>query len=509
MSSHTPHNEDLDLEDEDLVLAEDEAAEEIPEDEDAPMDSDGEEEGEEEEEDGQEIQLQNDSIAHFDHHTSSIFCIASHPLTPSLIATGSGDDSAYVFSIANISPPLLPASYESNPSPSSAGAGRESIPPIQKLEGHTDSVNAITWTLPRGEFLATAGLDGNLRIYTTPSLATTSGAYKLLAEAKDEVPEINFLVACPHPSYPNTLALGASDGSVWIYTVDPSDKASPLQVQHAYYLHTGSVTAGAWTPDGKLLATVSEDGSLYIYDPFGEAAAAGIKSEGQSIISLTAADQRFEVEGGLYSIAISPSGGFLATGGGGGMIKVVGLPALGAGASTQQNKKGTKGKASSTGGGGGGGGSQTGQILATLHAQTDGIETLAFSTPPLTLLAAGSVDSSIALFDTAHRFAVRRHIRNAHDEYAVVKVDFVSSPSGPSAGAENWLLTSAGMDGVLRRWDTRGGTAAAGMGLVKEWKGHRGEGEGGGVLGFVQYGGRSGGRIVSAGDDGVSLVFAA
>lgn len=65
------------------------------------------------------------------------------------------------------------------------------------------------------------------------------------------------------------------------------------------------------------------------------------------------------------------------------------------------------------------------------------------------------------------------------------------------------MLTTCGLDGAVRRWDTRGGTAASGQGLVGEWRGHRGKGEGGGVLGFVQRGA----RIVTAGDDGVSLVF--
>ena len=45
-------------------------------------------------------------------------------------------------------------------------------------------------------------------------------------------------------------------------------------------------------------------------------------------------------------------------------------------------------------------------------------------------------------------------------------------------GAGGWLLRSVGYDGVLRSWDTRGGTAAAAKGLVGEWKGHRGGGEG-------------------------------
>jgi ribosome assembly protein SQT1 len=40
---------------------------------------------------------------------------------------------------------------------------------------------------------------------------------------------------------------------------------------------------------------------------------------------------------------------------------------------------------------------------------------------------------------------------------------------------------------------------------VKDWKGHRGGGEGGGVLGFVQ--GETGERVVTAGDDSLVLVF--
>ena len=51
-------------------------------------------------------------------------------------------------------------------------------------------------------------------------------------------------------------------------------------------------------------------------------------------------------------------------------------------------------------------------------------------------------------------------------------VEFLNK-EGPGA----WLLTSVGFDGVVRRWDARGGTAAAAKGLVAEWKGHRGSAE--------------------------------
>ena len=386
------------------------------------------------------------------------------------MVTGGGDDVAYIYDASVPAGPVLPSSYESNPQPQE----RQGITPLQKLDGHKDSVNAVAFTFPKGEYVVTAGLDGQLRTYQSDKTGTQ---WKFVADAS-EVQEINWVEPCPNPDQPNVVALGANDGSVWVYQINAADTASPLTIVQAFYLHTASCTAGAWTPDGKYLATVSEDSSLYVWDVF---------ETGQAVVTQTAADQRFEVDGGLYSVACTSS--LVAVGGAGGNIRVVGLPQ--ASDKSKKSKGGSKETSSSSG-----------QILASLQAQSDGVETLSFSSPPLNLLAAGSIDGSIALFDAAHRFAVRRHIKEAHEEFAVVKVAFVRNQQ-----KGGHILTSAGMDGVLRRWDTRGGTTAAGAGFIKEWKGHRGEGEGGGILGFVQGGG--GGTIVTAGDDGVSLVFKA
>lgn len=497
-------------EEEAAILDPNDAAEEFIDDGDAAMDSGDEYEGEDgDDEIMQEVQLQNDSSAYFDQHKDSIFCIAQHPLHPNIIATGGseGEDAGgigYIFDSTPEAPPVLPASYQSAPS---EGVERKGLVPIFAIEGHTDSINGLAFTLPKGEFLVSGGLDGKLRTY-----APERQSWKFLAEVQ-EVEEINWLIACPNPAFQNTVALGANDGSVWVYTIDPSSADAPLQIIQSYFLHTESCTAGAWSTDGKLLATVSEDGSLYVWDVFGDAAAAGVTQgeSGQTVVGLTSADQRFAVEGGLFSVAIAPSGAFVVVGGAGGAIKVVGLPRLsidapnsavtgrggvGAAAKTKGGKQ-ASGKASTSGASAG----QAGQILADLQAQSDGIETLAFAPPPLTLLAAGSVDGSIALFDSAHRFAVRRHIKEAHEDFSVVKVDFVKN-----SRTGGWLLTSCGMDGVVRRWDTRGGTGTANSGFLREWKGHRGDGEGGGVLGFVQGDGE---RIVTAGDDSISLVFEA
>ncbi|KAI9804402.1 MAG: hypothetical protein M1825_001301 [Sarcosagium campestre] len=500
-----PVDEDASMEGDMLDISE--AAEEIPSDTDALMDSDGDDDNDADEANElaeQEIAFENDSSAHFDAHTDSVFCIAQHPRHPEIVATGGGDDVGYVFDSTPAETPVLPDSYRSEP----RGTTREGQAPLFKLEGHTDSLNGITFTLPKGEYLVSAGLDGRLRTWRDTSKTGSGRSWAFVGEVQ-EVDEISWLKPCPHPAYPNTVALGASDGSVWVYSINADEKDSPLTIVQAFYLHTEASTAGAWSPDGKLLATVSEDGSFYVYDVFGEAAAAGLTSigdTGQAVVGLTAEDQRFAVEGGLFSVAISETGALAVVGGAGGNVKVVGLPRIGANSTVSAGSvaKGAVGRTktgSKPSGGTSAGGGQAGQILASIQAQSEGIETLSFSAAPLNLLAAGSIDGSIAIFDSAHRFAVRRHIREAHGEHAVVKVEFVKD-----AGDRGWYLTSAGMDGSVKRWDTRSGTPAD-QGLLKEWKGHRGDGEGGGVLDFVQ--GRGGDRIVTAGDDGVCLVFEA
>ena len=485
MSANASQNQPEAEEDDEVLLDAADAEEEIDkqDEEDHHMDSDPDEAEE-------LMELQNDSSAHFDAHTDSIFCIAQHPKDPAIVATGGGDDLTYVWN-AELETRPLPASYETAPS-----AERASLQSLAKLAGHTDSINALTFTLPNGAYLLTGGLDGQVRVHDS-----TKPSFPFITSVQ-EVPEINFLAPCPGSDHPDTFALGASDGSVWVYSINAADNDNALQVVQAYYMHTESCTAGAWTPDGNLLATVSEDGSLYIWDPFGAAAAAGVSGTGQTVVGLTIEDQRFAVEGGLYSVAIAPNGAIAAVGGAGGHIRIVSLPRFHAPA--DQGSRGGGAKNKNAGGKKSGGpsaeGGQAGQILASLQTLSDGVETLSFSHPPLTLLAAGSVDGGIALFDYAHRFAVRRHIKEAHEEFAVVKVDFM-----PAENGKTHVLTSCGMDGVVRRWDVRGGTAAGGQGLLSEWRGHRGDGEKGGILGFVQSGEQ--GQIVTAGDDGVSLVF--
>lgn len=488
MSDHSVGDRDdtINHAEDEVFLEVEEAAEVMADDPDEHMDSDDGDDiiqkpDEEEGLNGPPVNLQDDSVARFEGHKDSIFCIAQHPLYAQLVATGGGDDVGYIFDSTPSDPPVLPASYESAPM---IAKERRSLSYLARLDGHTDSVNAVTFTLPRGEYVMTAGLDGRLRAYRDSSADRNGQTWMFVAEVQ-EVEEIGWLEACPHPQHPNTVALGANDGSVWVYKLENEVDGEPrLEIVQVFYLHTQSCTAGAWTRNGNLLATVSEDGSFYVVDVFAEVVPARASSSGEALVSMTKQDQRFTVDGGWYSIAIVPTGIYAVIGGAGGHIRVVSLPQV----ETESKKATSK--------------TQAGQILASIQVQSDSIESLAFSHPPHSspgplLLAAGSVDGSIALLDTSHQFALRRHIQQAHSGLAVVKVDFTQKT--PLSGI-SLLLTSAGMDGVIRRWDTRGasGSTTGAQGLAGEWKGHLGD-SGGGILGFVED--PNGSRVVTAGDE--------
>nr|POF22147.1 putative wd repeat-containing protein c25h1.08c [Quercus suber] len=115
MADHDLHNtQHEDEDDEAMMLDPDEAEEVVEQEDDAAMDS-GDDDEDDEDGNLQEIQLQNDSVAHFDQHTNSIFCIAQHPSRPELVATGGGDDIGYLWDATPEDGPVLPRSYESDP----------------------------------------------------------------------------------------------------------------------------------------------------------------------------------------------------------------------------------------------------------------------------------------------------------------------------------------------------------------------------------------------------------
>ncbi|EWC44534.1 hypothetical protein DRE_06706 [Drechslerella stenobrocha 248] len=444
-------------------ISNNDALEEIIPDDDQPMDdlSDGEDAGElgsstayrgEGAGESIEIDMVNDSIAHFDAHTDSIYSIAQNPRLPGIIATGGGDDVAYIWSTASLDGPT---SYQQ-------GRERPGQSPIFKLDGHQESVTSVAFTAS-GEYLVAGSMNGKVSVTrcTNAGDPTNAASWRKLAEAQ-EVEEVSWLVA--HPTQ-DAFALGASDGSVWVYGIDAGAPAgSGLVIRHAFYNHTGACTAGTFAKDGALLATVSDDSRLFVHNV----------ESGEVVASFGPEDARFNVEGGLYTVAANPAGSVVVVGGATGECKVVALPTAGTQAGGRSAGARSKGSATA--------GTQSAQILATLSTQSESIESLAFS-PALPLLASASVDKSIVLYDT-QRWAVRRTISGHED--SVVKVQF-------EGGQRGWLLTSCSTDGTVRRWDCRTGEEKY------KWQGHVD-----GVLGFVVD---AAGRVITAGDDNIALVF--
>ncbi|KAG4218025.1 hypothetical protein PC116_g33495, partial [Phytophthora cactorum] len=178
------------------MLDADDALEEVQDTEgDIAMDSDDEPE---------EITLQNDSIAYFDAHKDSVFAIAQHPTQPSLIATGGsegeGDDApgrGYVFDTSPVvGRPVLPPSY--NADPSAQQQKSTELKALFTIEGHSDSINTLAFTLPNGQFLVSGGLDGRLRTYELSVDGHNQPSFAFVAESQ-EVPEVNWLAPCPSP----------------------------------------------------------------------------------------------------------------------------------------------------------------------------------------------------------------------------------------------------------------------------------------------------------------------
>ncbi|CCG82860.1 Ribosome biogenesis protein Sqt1 [Taphrina deformans PYCC 5710] len=319
--------------------------------------------------------FQDESVQGFFEHTDSIYCIAISPSNSDLCATGGGDDTAYLWSITS---------------------GER----LSTLSGHSDSITSIEFSFD-GQLLATASMDGTIRIWTLQGERVINGDDVKVLEAGSEVLWMQF-----HPRG-HVLIAGTSDSTVWMW------HASKGEVMKVFAGHTAASTYGCWARDGKSFASVSEDGTIILWDPV--SATPRNRWETSQDDRLSGGDMGWNI------IALNSSGMICTVGSAEGKAKVINLA--------------------------------NGALLASLETQTDSIEAIVYATT-LPLLAIASIDGSIALYEVPS-MKLRSILR--HDD-AVVGLHF--EPATP-------FLFSISTDATVRQWDVRTSTE------VQRWHGHQ------------------------------------
>ncbi|KAL4399498.1 60S ribosomal subunit assembly or modification protein [Malassezia pachydermatis] len=410
-----------------------------------PMD-----EGEEAETHDPEEEFQDDSIAAFYSHRKSVFCVALHPKFPNppLSVSGGEDDAAWIWNTID---------------------GTE----VAHLTGHADSVIAVAFSHD-GEMVATGGLDGRVRLWRRHGSGHEWFHWEFLTnlEGPSEIVWLTW-----HPRGP-VLVAGSSDTTIWMWKL-PSGAE-----MNVFNGHTGSVTCGRFTPDGRKLVTGSDDGSLIVWDPATAAPLAKLKDT----------DARFALDGGITSLCISPDNKLVVVGGAAGGVRVVSIANIDNGAPAQ--------------------------VVAALdgHDEGESIETVEFidlvpaNTPGTfagptsrtsTHVVTACTDGRVIAWDLTQG----KMRGEARHESAVTKL--IVHPNTP-------LFTTSSMDHRLRTWDARtmqllatqhgftDGVLDVAVGIDD---GITQGMESGGIGAYVDPSQSKGYKLIGAGDEGVALVF--
>ncbi|KAJ1848145.1 60S ribosomal subunit assembly or modification protein [Coemansia sp. RSA 2703] len=212
-------------------------------------DDDGDHEMQEDDEDESggpqgEVLLEDDSVQGFFAHKEPVFSVDLHPQQQNLVASGGGDDLAYLWRL-------------------------DTGDTVGQLEKHDDSVVAVKFSND-GSLVASGGMDGKVNVYRTEGLQKCS-----TLEGPDEIQWINW-----HPKG-NVLLAGANDASMWMWSLPTGD------FMNVFNGHGAPVTCGRFTNSGKHIVSGAEDGSLIIWDP----------KTAAIVRQFSSADERFHQEG--------------------------------------------------------------------------------------------------------------------------------------------------------------------------------------------------------------------
>ncbi|GMG19967.1 unnamed protein product [Ambrosiozyma monospora] len=262
----------------------------------------------------------------------------------------------------------------------------------------------------------------------------------------DDVEEVMWLKV--HPKQ-NVFAVGGKDGSVWVYQIEPT-----VELIFSGYSHQKECNAGVFINVDNLdelkLVTVSEDGTIIGWNCFTQVQDFKIDST-----ALKGVDTQW------VSIASNSTGKVVAVGSRDSHIAIINT--------------------------------ETGTVLTSflsLNLKDDqpiedaSIESLAWN-DSLNLLAAGYVSGAVTIFDSkTWRIRKSLHVEGKGD-IAITQLQFLDDSA---------KLVGSSYNGKVYEWDARTGE------VLHTMMGH--------YLGVLAFSiDNSGKRLITAGDEGVSLVF--